>query len=94
MMGLDRYQRETNVVRMMGAWLATQNSYRDAADELSYQVKNKITHSKIQRMVWSIGNELADVEEAEIKQWDGSVLSNPPIPFFDEKELYYNFGYI
>jgi len=72
MMGLDRYQRETNVVRMMGAWLATQNSYRDAADELSYLVKNRITHSKIQRMVWSIGNALADVEEAEIKQWDGA----------------------
>jgi hypothetical protein len=64
MMGLDRYQRETNVVRMMGAWLATQNSYRDAADELSYLVKNRTTHSKIQRMVWSIGNALADVEEA------------------------------
>ena len=72
MMGLDRYQRETNVVRMMGAWLATQNSYRDAADELSYLVKNRITHSKIQRMVWSIGNALADVEEAEIEQWDGA----------------------
>jgi len=72
MMGLERYQRETNVVRMMGAWLATQNSYRDAADELSYLVKNKITHSKIQRMVWSIGNALADMEEAEINQWDGS----------------------
>ncbi len=60
------------MVRMMGAWLATQNSYRDAADELSYLVKNRITHSKIQRMVWSIGNALADVEEAEIKQWDGA----------------------
>jgi hypothetical protein len=72
MMGLDRYQRETNVVRMMGAWLATQNSYRDAADELSYLVKNRITHSKIQRMVWAIGNALADVEEAEIEQWDGA----------------------
>jgi len=72
MMGLERYQRETNVVRMMGAWLTTQNSYRDAADELSYLVKNKITHSKIQRMVWSIGNALADMEETEINQWDGS----------------------
>ena len=70
-MGLGRYQRETNVVRMMGAWLATQNSYRDAADELSYLVKNRITHSKIQRMVWAIGNALADVEEAEINHWDG-----------------------
>ena len=72
MMGLDRYQRETNVVRMLGAWLATQNSYRDAADELSYLVKYRITHSKIQRMVWAIGNALADVEEAEIEQWDGA----------------------
>lgn len=59
------------MVRMMGAWLATQNSYRDAADELSYLVKNRITHSKIQRMVWAIGNALADVEEAEINHWDG-----------------------
>jgi hypothetical protein len=71
-MGLERYQRETNVVRMMGAWLATQNSYRDAADELSYLVRRQITHSRIQRMVWSIGNALADMEEAEINQWDGS----------------------
>ena len=72
MVGLERYQRETNVVRMMGAWLATQNSYREAADELSYLVRKQITHSKIQRMVWSIGNALADMEEAEIEQWDGS----------------------
>ena len=70
--GLERYQRETNVVRMMGAWLATQNSYREAADELSYLVRKQITHSKIQRMVWSIGNALADMEETEIEQWDGS----------------------
>ena len=60
------------MVRMLGAWLATQNSYRDAADELSYLVKYRITHSKIQRMVWAIGNALADVEEAEIEQWDGA----------------------
>jgi hypothetical protein len=72
MMGLERYQRETNVVRMMGAWLATQNSYRDAADELSYLVRKRITHSKIQRMVWSMGNALADIEDTEINQWDGS----------------------
>jgi hypothetical protein len=72
MVGLERYQRETNVVRMMGAWLATQNSYREAADELSYLVRKQITHSKIQRMVWSIGNALADMEETEIEQWDGS----------------------
>lgn len=72
MMGLEKYQRETNVVRMMGAWLATQNSYRDAADELSYLVKERITHSKIQRMVWSVGNGLADEEEAEIERWDGA----------------------
>ena len=70
--GLERYQRETNVVRMMGAWLATQNSYREAADELSYLVRKQITHSKIQRMVWSLGNALADMEETEIEQWDGS----------------------
>jgi hypothetical protein len=79
MMGLERYQRETNVVRMLGAWLATQNSYRDAADELSYVVKNRITPSKIQRMVWSIGNALADVEEAEIEQWDGAEDSEEKI---------------
>jgi hypothetical protein len=72
MVGLERYQRETNVVRMMGAWLATQNSYREAADELSYLVRKQITHSKIQRMVWSLGNALADMEETEIEQWDGS----------------------
>lgn len=70
--GIERYQRETNVVRMMGAWLATQNSYREAADELSYLVRKPITHSKIQRMVWSVGNALADMEETEIEQWDGS----------------------
>ena len=79
MMGLERYQRDTNVVRMLGAWLATQNSYRDAADELSYLVKNRITHSKIQRMVWSVGNGLADMEEAEIEQWDGAEDSGEKI---------------
>jgi hypothetical protein len=84
-MGLGKYQRETNVVRMMGAWLATQNSYRDAADELSYLIKNRITHSKIQRMVWAIGNALADVEEAEINDWDGTAgrqeKINAPVVF-------------
>jgi hypothetical protein len=37
-----------------------------------YMVKNRITHNKIQCMVWSNGNALADVEETEIKQWDGT----------------------
>ena len=71
-MELGRYQRETNNVRMMGAWLATQNTYREAAEELSYLVKRRITHSKIQRMVWEIGNQIADKEEREMKQWDGA----------------------
>ena len=71
-MGIGRYQRETGRVRAMGAWLAIKNSYREAAEELSYMVKEKYTHSKIQRMVWEIGNKLADEEEAEIRRWDGA----------------------
>lgn len=72
LLGLVRYQRETNTVRMMGAWLATQSSYRDAAVELSYLLKSPITPSKIQRLVWVVGNKLADQEEAEIAHWDGA----------------------
>ena len=82
-LGLPKYQRETNAVCMLGAYLASQNSYRDAAEELSYLVEEPITHSKIQRVVWGVGNSLADHERATLEQWDEEAEE-----LIEERELY------
>ena len=65
LLGLQRYARMSGRVQEMGASLACSGSYRLAADQLSYLTKTAISHSAIQRMAWSVGNRIADGEEAE-----------------------------
>lgn len=65
LLGLQRYARMSGRVQEMGASLASSGSYRLAADQLSYMTKTAISHSTIQRMAWSVGNRIADGEEAE-----------------------------
>lgn len=65
LLGLQRYARMSGKVQEMGASLASSGSYRLAADQLSYLTKTTISHSAIQRMAWSVGNRIADGEEAE-----------------------------
>ena len=63
--GLSRYGRTSGRVQEMGASLASHETYRLAADQLSYLTKTPISHGALQRMVWSVGNRIADGEEAE-----------------------------
>jgi len=62
---LPRFGRMSGRVQEMGASLACSETYRLAADQLSYLTKTPINHSAVQRMVWSVGNRIADGEEAE-----------------------------
>jgi hypothetical protein len=64
-MGVERYDRESQRVQQMGAYLASEGTYRRAADQMSWLMKTKVSHSTIQRMVWQVGNRIADGEEAE-----------------------------
>jgi len=65
MLGIERYSRDSQRVRQMGAWLACEGTYRRAAHQLSWLIKSEVSHSTIQRMVWQVGNRIADGEEAE-----------------------------
>lgn len=67
-LGLQRYSRMSNRLQEMGASLVSNGTYRLAADQLSYLIKTPISHSAVQRMSWSVGNRIADSEEAERKR--------------------------
>ena len=64
-LGVERYGRESQRVQQMGAYLASEGTYRRAADQISWLMKTKVSHSTIQKMVWEVGNCIADGEEAE-----------------------------
>jgi hypothetical protein len=66
--GVQPYGRMSGRVKEMGSSLASSETYRLAADQLSYLIKTPISHSSVQRMVWSVGNRIADGEEAECKR--------------------------
>jgi hypothetical protein len=65
LLGLLPYGRMSGRVQEMGSSLASSETYRLAADQLSYLTKTPISHSAVQRMAWSVGNRIADGEEAE-----------------------------
>jgi hypothetical protein len=64
-LGLEPYARMSGLVEQMGAYLASESNYREAANRLSWMLKTEISHSAIQRMVWKVGNLIADMAEAE-----------------------------
>jgi hypothetical protein len=64
-LGVERYGRNSQRVREMGAYLACEGTYRRAASQMSWLMKSEVSHSSIQRMVWQVGNRMADGEEAE-----------------------------
>ena len=68
LLGIRRYARITRRVQKMGAYLASEGSYRRTAEQLSWQIKTPISHASIQRLIWDIGNRIADVDEAENKR--------------------------
>ncbi len=63
--GLAAYERMSKRTQEMGAALASCDPYRRAAEQLSYLVKAPINCTRVQRMVWRVGNRIADGEEAE-----------------------------
>jgi hypothetical protein len=67
-LGVEHYGRDTQRVREMGAYLACEETYHRPASRMSWLMKEKVSHSSIQRMVWQIGNLIADGEEAERKR--------------------------
>lgn len=67
-LGLEPYARTSGVVEQMGAYLASESNYREAASLLSWILKTEFNHSSIQRMVWKVGKQIADMEEAEREQ--------------------------
>jgi hypothetical protein len=68
LLGMKRYDRVSVRVQEMGSYLACNGTYRHAADQLSWMIKTPISHSAIQRMAWTIGNRIADGEEAQRKR--------------------------
>jgi len=64
-MGIRRYARISQRVEEMGSYLASTESYRAAAAQLSWLLKTPVNHSTIQRMSWAMGKRIADEEEAE-----------------------------
>jgi hypothetical protein len=62
---MRRYGRMSDRVQDIGASLVSRGTYRLAAEQLSYLIRTPISHSALQRMVWSVGNRIADSEEAE-----------------------------
>jgi hypothetical protein len=64
-LGLAPYQRASGHVEEMGAYLASQGTYRISADVLGQVVGEAITPSRIQKMVWKVG---ADLEAAEARE--------------------------
>jgi hypothetical protein len=63
--GLGQYGRISQRTQEMGAALASCDPYRRAAEQLSYLVKAPVTCTRVQRMVWQVGQRIADGEEAE-----------------------------
>ena len=63
--GLQRYGRLSGRVQEIGASLASQATYRLAAEQLSYLTGTEIGPSSLQRMVWAIGERIEAGEEAQ-----------------------------
>ena len=82
LLGLLPYVRMSGRVQEMGSSLACSGTYRLAAEQLSYLTKTSISHTALQRMAWSIGNRIADGEEAERRRVfeGGDVLEGGKIP--------------
>jgi hypothetical protein len=64
-LGMRRYGRMSDHAQDIGASLVSRGTYRLAAEQLSYILRTPISHSALQRMVWLVGNRIADSEEAE-----------------------------
>lgn len=67
LLGMKRYSRMSGWFLEMGSYLAINDPYRKSANQLSWLLKTPNSHSSIQRRAWTIGNRIAESEEAERK---------------------------
>ncbi|MDY6846941.1 MAG: UPF0236 family protein, partial [Chloroflexota bacterium] len=65
LLGVQRYERMGGRVKEKAAALASVGTYQQTAVQLSYLAHTPISPSTIQRMIWALGNHIADEEEAE-----------------------------
>jgi hypothetical protein len=66
--GMRPYGRMSGRVQEMGVSLVSSETYRLAAEQLSYLTKTPISPSALQRVAWLVGNRIADGEEAECER--------------------------
>lgn len=62
---LARYERMTLSVKRVGAYLASQATYRVSAELLGERIGEEVTPTRIQRIVWTTGAALEAEEAAE-----------------------------
>jgi hypothetical protein len=68
LLGLPRYGRLSGRVKEIGASLASTQTYRLAADQLSYLTGTELSHNAVQRMAWAVGERIQAGEEAQRKR--------------------------
>ena len=64
-LGLVPYRHETEGFKLMGAYLATRGTYRDAAELMSWMFGERVTRTRVQRLVWEVGEALREGEGKE-----------------------------
>ncbi|MFZ5535573.1 MAG: UPF0236 family transposase-like protein, partial [Patescibacteria group bacterium] len=69
------YARNSVRVQEMGSVLASQTTYRMAAESLSYMLKTAFSPSSIQRMVWKTGGRVVEQEAADQCEARGKIAA-------------------
>ena len=67
-LGIDPYGRYSLGVQQKGSYLASELPYREAADILSWFIRNHVSHSAIGRMIRTVGASLQTKEQASLEQ--------------------------
>ena len=67
-LGIERYGRYSLGVQQKGSYLASELPYREAADILSWLIRNHVSHSAIGRMIRAVGASLEAEEQDRLEQ--------------------------
>ncbi|MBE0509061.1 MAG: ISLre2 family transposase [Marinospirillum sp.] len=67
-LGIDPYGRYSLGVQQKGSYLASELPYREAADILSWLIRNHVSHSTIGRMIRAVGASLQAEEQDRLEQ--------------------------
>jgi hypothetical protein len=81
LLGVERYERLSGRVKEMGASLVSTQTYRLAADQLSYLTGTALSPNTVQRMAWAVGERIVAGEEAQRQRVfeSGAALPAGPI---------------